>query len=289
MRISIHIDKVDDDDTAQVTKTQLAGNGTCRFQIGLKHRIAKVALTDITARIDVDRRHGFGLVDDQVAPGLQVHSTGECIADFFIDAEMLEQRFFTDIALKDLRGIGHKDLGEVVKLVVIVLRIDQDALGAIAHQITKRALFQIKVLVEKTRSGAHARFVLDLLPKTLQIDHVAFELFARAVFGTGTHDVAAFLILRHQGRDDRLQAFPFFMTFNALRNTDVLFFGHVDQFITGQRNRRRQTSAFGTNGLFGHLNKNGVARMDCVFDGLIRAVFATSEMDVIDMKKSRAL
>ena len=45
---------------------------------------------DEAAGVDVDRGHRFGLVDDQVAAGLEVHPAGERLRDFLLDVVELK-------------------------------------------------------------------------------------------------------------------------------------------------------------------------------------------------------
>ena len=61
-----HIDKVDNDNAAEVTQSQLPGNGLRRLQIGLENGLFKVAMTDITTGVYIRGSHGLCLVNDQV-------------------------------------------------------------------------------------------------------------------------------------------------------------------------------------------------------------------------------
>ena len=62
-----HINKVDNNNTSQVTQTQLASNCFGCFEIRFVDRIDKCFSPNIAAGIDIDRRHGLGLVDDEIA------------------------------------------------------------------------------------------------------------------------------------------------------------------------------------------------------------------------------
>ena len=61
-----HIDKIDDDDAAQVAQPQLARNGLRRFQVGLEDGVVEIAQPDKPSGVHVDRRHGFSLIYDQI-------------------------------------------------------------------------------------------------------------------------------------------------------------------------------------------------------------------------------
>ena len=50
-----HIDKVDDNQAAKVTKFKLAGNLFCGFNIGIERRIFNVRAFCRATRVDIDR------------------------------------------------------------------------------------------------------------------------------------------------------------------------------------------------------------------------------------------
>jgi len=74
MVFTCHVDEIDDDNAAQVAQAQLSRDRLRCLQIGLEDGVVEVARTDETAGIDVDRRQRLGLVNDQVATGLEVDS-----------------------------------------------------------------------------------------------------------------------------------------------------------------------------------------------------------------------
>ena len=63
----VHVDDVDDDDTAHVAETQLAGDFLSRLDIDDQGVFfLGVFLVDSMAAIDVDDVHGLGVFDDEV-------------------------------------------------------------------------------------------------------------------------------------------------------------------------------------------------------------------------------
>ncbi|SWI89319.1 Uncharacterised protein [Klebsiella pneumoniae] len=62
----IHINEINDDNTAKIAQTQLTGNGLGRLNIGIKNSIVKITVTDECSGIDIDGSHRFRLVDDQI-------------------------------------------------------------------------------------------------------------------------------------------------------------------------------------------------------------------------------
>ena len=75
MVLPLHVDEVNDNHAAQIAQTQLTGNGTCSFQIGLENGFVETFGTDKATGIHIHRGHGFGLVNDQVATRFQIDST----------------------------------------------------------------------------------------------------------------------------------------------------------------------------------------------------------------------
>ena len=94
-----HVDEVDDDDAAQVAQAQLACDGNRGFEVRAVDGLLEIAMPDVRARVDVDRRERFGLVDDQVATRFQRHFAIEGTLDLLFDAVQVEDRAAAGIAL----------------------------------------------------------------------------------------------------------------------------------------------------------------------------------------------
>ena len=69
----LHVDEVDDDQAGEVAQAQLAGDLLGGFEVGLERRVLDVVLAGRAAGVDVDGDQRLGLVDDDVAAGLQRH------------------------------------------------------------------------------------------------------------------------------------------------------------------------------------------------------------------------
>ena len=66
-----HVDEINDDDAAQIAQPQLPRNGHGGLEIGAKYRFLEIAMTDVRARVDVDRRHRLGLIENQITTRFQ--------------------------------------------------------------------------------------------------------------------------------------------------------------------------------------------------------------------------
>jgi hypothetical protein len=72
MILALHIDKIDNNDAAEVSEPELPGNGLRRFKIGFKDSLFEVTAADIAAGIHVDCGHRFGLIEHQMPARFQV-------------------------------------------------------------------------------------------------------------------------------------------------------------------------------------------------------------------------
>ncbi|WMQ74819.1 MAG: hypothetical protein GPOALKHO_001837 [Sodalis sp.] len=64
-----HIDKINNN-AAEITQSQLARNGL--RNICVEDRFVEIAVTDKGACIDIDSRHRFSLINDQIAAGFKL-------------------------------------------------------------------------------------------------------------------------------------------------------------------------------------------------------------------------
>src|SRR3989475_12029478 len=80
-----HVDEVHDDDAADVAQPQLARHLPRRLDVGLQDRALGVLLARVATRVHVDRGEGLGRLDDQVAPGRELHPWLEETADLRFD------------------------------------------------------------------------------------------------------------------------------------------------------------------------------------------------------------
>ncbi|OPZ74915.1 MAG: hypothetical protein BWY80_00377 [Firmicutes bacterium ADurb.Bin456] len=62
-----HINKIHNDDTADITETQLPANFLGRFQVCFENRVFQVDCSHVLAGIDIYGCQRFGLVNNQIA------------------------------------------------------------------------------------------------------------------------------------------------------------------------------------------------------------------------------
>ena len=96
-----HVDEVAHDDAAEVAQADLPDDFLHRFEVGLDDGVleARRAAADVLAGVDVDRDERFGVVDDDVAAGLEPHLRAQRLVELLLDAEFLEDRRFLGVQL----------------------------------------------------------------------------------------------------------------------------------------------------------------------------------------------
>ena len=62
-----HVDKVDHDQTAHITQTQLARDFFGGFRVGVECGVFDIGATGGLGRVNVNRHQGFGLIDNDGA------------------------------------------------------------------------------------------------------------------------------------------------------------------------------------------------------------------------------
>ncbi len=89
----VHVDEVDDDDAAQIAQADLADDFLDGIDVGLDDGVFQARrLADVFAGVDVDGDQRLGLVDHDVAAALEPDFRLEGLVDFFVEAELIEQR-----------------------------------------------------------------------------------------------------------------------------------------------------------------------------------------------------
>ena len=89
-----HVDEVEDDDAAEIAQANLADDFLHRFEVGLDDGVleARRAAANVLAGVDVDGHERFGVVDDDVAAGLEPDLGPQGFVELLLDAEFLEDR-----------------------------------------------------------------------------------------------------------------------------------------------------------------------------------------------------
>ncbi len=100
----------------KIAEPQLARDRGSSLEIGAEDRLFEIAVADVGAGVHVDRRHGLGLVEHDVAARLQRHLAVQRAADLVVDAVDVEDRPVLAVELDQRREMRHELLGEFLHL-----------------------------------------------------------------------------------------------------------------------------------------------------------------------------
>src|SRR5258708_33410052 len=171
----LHVDEVDHDNAAEVAEADLPDNFLHGFEVGLDDGVleARGAFADKFAGVDVNGHKRFGVVDDDVASGLEPHFRAQRLVQLMLDAELLEDRRFLAVQLYAVDELGLEAADEFDDLAVFFFAVDPDGGEIVADIITKHALDEIQIEVEKRGTFAVLAALLDFVPG------LAEELYVR--------------------------------------------------------------------------------------------------------------
>src|SRR5881394_919633 len=284
--LALHVDEVEHDDAAEVAQAQLARDGLGGFQVGLENRVVEVPAADIAAGIHVDRRHRLGLVDDEVAAGLQVDAARERALDLVLDVVELEERSLAGVVLDAADELRHVALGEGGELLEVLARIDQHAAGTGADHVAQHALREREILVKDLRRLRTLRALAQRRPEVAQIAEVGAQLVLARRLRQGAQDEAAFLLGGQQVFQALAQLGAPAFILDPLRDADVGIVRQVDEEAPGERDLGRKARAFRADRILHHLHEDRLALGEDLLDWLcILAVLP----DVGDVQERRAL
>ena len=200
----VHVDEVDDDQAGEVAQAQLAGGLLRRLHVGFERGRLDVALARGLARVDVDGDQGLGLVDDQIAAGLQLHDRRVDLRQLVLDLVFDEEGRLLLVELNLLRLAGHDHAHEVAGFAVTRLALDHDAVQVLVEHVPDGPFDEVFLLVDQGRRDRLQRRLADRLPQAHQVFVVALDLELGAR-GAGRADDQPHALRHVQALGGRLQ------------------------------------------------------------------------------------
>ncbi|MDT4841651.1 hypothetical protein FQZ97_755150 [compost metagenome] len=238
----LHVDEVDDDQTAQVAQAQLAGHFVRRFRVGAQRGFFDVGAAGGAGRVDVHGHQRFGVVDDDGAARGQLHRARVRRFDLVFDLEAGEERDVVAVAFDALDVVRHHHTHEGGGLIGDLVGIDEDFTDFRGEVVADGPDDQAGLQVDQDGRGVVARGAVDGRPELQQVGQVPLEFFDVAADAGSAGDDAHAL-----GQLELLHGVAQFLAVFALdaaRNaaaTGVV--GHQDQIAAGERDERGQGGA----------------------------------------------
>jgi len=96
-----HVDQIENDDSAEISQTNLTRNLLDCFHVRLRDRVLEsgISLSNEFAGVDVDSNERLRLVDDEISSRLQPNSRLQSFLDFILNTVSFENRFVACIQL----------------------------------------------------------------------------------------------------------------------------------------------------------------------------------------------
>src|SRR5215831_20535368 len=285
----LHIDEVDDDDAAEVAQPQLARDHLRGLEVGLEHRVVEVARADVPAGVDVDRGHRLGLVEYQVAPALQLDPARERPLDLVLDVVHVEERPLAGVMLELRLDVGGVLGGELLELLEVLARVDEDPPGALAGDVADHALRERQVLVKQRRRVRGEGAPADAVPQLPQVLDVAAHVGVGRGLGDRADDEAAGFVSRQELVQLVAEQLPLGLVLDALRDADVRVLRQVDDQAPRDRDLGRQARALGADRVLDDLHQQRLALGENALDRLRLRVPVALLPDVGDVQEARAV
>jgi hypothetical protein len=229
----------------RLRRPKLARDHLRGLEVGLEDRVVEAAAADEAAGVDVDRRQRLGLVDDQVAAGLEIDAPRERLLDLVLDRREVEQRAIARVVLDapgERRRVLRRELGH---LLVRLARVDEDAHRLLGRHVAQHALREVQVLVDERRRGLRGRARRQVAPQLGQVLDVRLHLALGRGLGHRADDEAAAVALGQQVLQPAAQLLALGLVLDALRDADVRVLRQVDEQAAGEAHLRRQPRALG--------------------------------------------
>jgi hypothetical protein len=258
----LHIDEIDDDDTAQIAQAQLPRDGHRRLEIGAENGLLQIPMADERAGVDVDGRHRFGLVDDQIAAGFQRHFAIQRLLDFFLDVVQFEHRARIAVQFDARQCLLHEGAGELAHLAMRIRLVDQHLVDIRPQQIAQHAQMQRQIGVHQVAGLGAQALLTNEVPKLAQVHHIGAHGLRRRIFRGGAHDESRVLSGEHTGLHRGAQALALAFILDPGRDAHSMAFRHVHQVTRRQRDVRGEPRTLGPQRILHDLDQDLVAFRD---------------------------
>ena len=185
-----HVDKVDDDDAAEVAQAQFAGDGVAGFEVGFENGFVEIARAHKAAGVYINSGHGFGGFDNQIAAEIEVDARLQGAVDFLLDVVGFKQGALALEKLDFIHRALHILAGKFAHAQIIFGGIDQNFAGVVVKHIAQHAQGQRQVLIKQGFGRARFGLVADVRPHFGEVVDIGLQFGIGGGFGAGADDVA---------------------------------------------------------------------------------------------------
>ncbi len=248
-----HVDKVGDNEAADVPQAHLTRDFVGRLEIGLQDRLLHILAAFVAAGVDVDRNERFGFVDDDVAAAGEPDLAVEGFFDLLVDAVFVENVLLflvkLDALLRARGDLGHQRLHAFDRMQIIA----DHRIHFLGEEIADGALDKIGLLEKLVGRALRVHFLLNLIPLLEEQMKIADEE-TRALSGADRADDDPHAVGNFQFVENFPQAFPFLRVVDLAGDAALRAVGHEDEIASGHADVRRDARAFGADGAFADLH-----------------------------------
>src|SRR6266436_53866 len=258
-----HVDEVHHDDAAEVAQANLAHDFLHGFEVGLDDGVFEPdgALADEFAGVDVNGDQRFGVVDDDVAAGLQPDFGAESLVEFMLNAELFKDGLLLGVELHLVDELRLEAADEFDDLAVFLFVVNPDAREIVADVIAKNALDQVQVAVKQRRGLAFLVLLLDFVPGLAEELDVSADFLIGGATCRGAHDEAAGIAAAGFA-DKAAEARAVFRAGDFARDADVVDRRHVNQEAAGERDVTCDARALFAERFLGDLHDDILPRLE---------------------------
>src|SRR5690606_33320050 len=212
------------------------------FLVGAQGGFLDVGAARRARGVDVHRHQGFGMVDDDGAARGQRDRARIGGLDLVLDLEAGEQRYVVSAAFHAIDVVGHDHAHEGGRLVVDIVRVDQDFTDFRREVVADGADDEAGFQVDQDRRLVLAGGGIDGGPELQQVVQVPLQFFDAAADAGGAGDHA------HASRDFQLvHGFAQFLAvfaFDPARHAAAArVVGHQHQVAAGEGDEGGEGSA----------------------------------------------
>jgi len=210
-----HINKIADNQSAQIPQLQLPHDFFGRFQINLQGRLLSVVLLAVLAAVDINGHQRLSLLNHQRAAALKRHIRRLNLLNLLLNPEPAEQRHLPVIIN---HTIAHSRLHNAQKILNFLgngLTVAVNLADAAVENIPHCPDDQIRLLINQRRCFFGFTAFENRIPQSRQIRYVILKLpFGRHLRGRA--DNQSGLLGQFKRRRQLPKPFPLRLIFNLL-------------------------------------------------------------------------